>query len=326
MRFLIIICSAVLVSTSALADLATVREDHIVPRYAAFAEAAAELKNVAHNDCSAEAVLPAYHEAYDAWIAISHIQFGPIETRGTSLSLTFWPDPKDRTGKALNRLFSNEDGAVFVSEEFAQVSVAAQGFSALERLLTEPQGNTHYACAFIGAIATHIAGVAQDLAGDWQGSYGDQFAQPDASSEVAFSSEEDAERAVYTSISTALEFMHDQRLGRPLGTFDRPRPLRAEARRTERSSRHVLLGLQATKDLTNAFVDESLPDVNRAFDAAIARAETLDDPAFSGVADPARRFKIEVLQRSLRDVQVLVAENVGAALGINAGFNSLDGD
>lgn len=320
------ICATALLSGPVFADLVSVRDDHILPRYTAFAQAAAGLHETAKNDCSVAAVLPAYRETYDAWIGISHIQFGPIETRGTFLSLTFWPDPKDRVGKAFNRLVAARDAAVDDPEEFAQVSVAAQGFSALELLLTEPQGDTTYACAYTRAIAGYISSTAADLAQDWQGEYGDVFVSAGESDNAVFSSLADAQRAVYTSISTGMEFLHDQRLGRPLGTFDRPRPKRAEARRSGRSARHVVLSLEALQDLTNAFVDHPLPEIDAAFTATIERAKNLTDPSFAGVGDPAKRFKIEDLQRHVRDVQVLIAQDVGAALGISAGFNSLDGD
>lgn len=308
------------------ADLLAVRDHHILPRYSTFAQTALDLQKTADTNCSTDAVLPAYHAAYDAWISISHIQFGPIEARGTSLSMAFWPDPKNRTGKAMQRLLGAKDAAVFDADEFAQVSVAAQGFSALERLLTEPQDDAPYACAFTRAITVHISGEAHDLFKDWQGEYGSDFVSPAQEANTAFPSKPDADRAVYTSISTGLEFMHDQRLGRPLGSFDRPRPNRAEARRSDRSARHVLLSLQALQDLTNAFADSALPNVDAAFEAAIDRANTLHDPAFAGVMDPVSRLKVEVLQRHVYDVQVAVAEDVGADLGISAGFNALDGD
>ncbi|WP_299507498.1 imelysin family protein [uncultured Roseobacter sp.] len=319
-------CCAIILCSPAFADLIAVRDDHILPRYAAFAEAAGALEASAETDCTAAAVLAAYHAAYDAWIGVSHIQFGPIEARGTALSLSFWPDPKDRTGKAMTRLIASQDPVVANAEAFAQVSVAAQGFFALERLLTEPQDNVEYACTYTRAISGHIAQAARDLSADWQGDFGETFVTPGAAGNTTYLSPGDADRAVYTALSTALEFMHDQRLGRPLGTFDRPRPNRAEARRSGRSARHVVLSLEALQEMTNAFSEAPLPEANSAFTAAIDRVQALEDPSFAGVAVPAERFKIEVLQRNIRDLQVLIADDIGAALGISAGFNALDGD
>lgn len=324
MRFLSACALAFTVSTPAWADLQTAVEAHILPGYAAFSEAGQNLAQAAQTDCTPAYVLPYYHAAYDTWISISHIQFGPIEARNFNLALAFWPDPKDRTGKALTRLIAAQDDAVANPKNFQEVSVAAQGFSALERLLTEEQDEAVYACVFTQAIAIHIADVAQVLNEDWKTGFADAFV---TANDPTYQTEDEAQRALYTALSTALEFMHDQRIGRPLGTFDRPRPTRAEARRSERSLRHISLSLVALKDLTETGFSEAMTDETRtAFDVAIERANSLDDLALAGVADPSKRFKIEVLQRMVRDVQVAVAEQIGAPLGISAGFNSLDGD
>ncbi|MBW4709947.1 imelysin family protein [Roseobacter sp. YSTF-M11] len=323
---LIALCCGLLGGGPAVADLMAVRDQHILPGYAAFAAASKALEKTARDDCSPRSVLPVFHVAFDAWVSISHVQFGPVETRGASLSLAFWPDPKDRVGKALARLSHDQDAAVQTPDAFAQVSVAVQGFTALERLLTEPQGDPAYACRLTHAITRNIRRIADALTRDWNSAFGTAFVTAGAASNPTFPDSKDAERAVFTSLSTALEFLHDQRLGRPLGTFERPRPKRAEARRSDRSARHVILSLTVLKDLTNVFAHTPLGQVNAAFDAALARVAALDDPAFAGVSDPVRRLRIEALQHKVRELQIVVARDVGVALGINTGFNSLDGD
>ncbi|MCY4179353.1 MAG: imelysin peptidase, partial [Litoreibacter sp.] len=118
----------------------------------------------------------------------------------------------------------------------------------------------------------------------------------------------------------------DQRLGRPLGTFERPRPRRAEARRSERSLRHIELSLAALEELATTFYSGDLNLTKSAFADARARAAALDDPALAGVADPSKRIRIEALQRTVRDIQNAVNTEIGKPLGITAGFNALDGD
>ena len=63
-----------------------------------------------------------------------------------------------------------------------------------------------------------------------------------------------------------------------------------------------------------------------AFAEARTRADELNDPALEGVADPAKRFKVEVLQRAVNDVRNAINTEIGKPLGITAGFNALDGD
>jgi predicted lipoprotein len=323
-RLLAVISVGLVTAAPLSADTQTAISDHIVPRYTAFEDAAQTLADQATTDCTSSAVSASYHAAYDAWINVSHIQFGPIETRGTALALAFWPDTKDRTGKAITRLIA--EGPVFVStpDAFKDVSVAAQGFPAFERLLTEKQTGETAACALRQAVARFIAQAASDLHTDWKSGYAEAFARADVQS---YKTPRETRRALYTALSTSLAFLHDQRLGRPLGTFDRPRPTRAEARRSGRSQRHIVLSLYALKDLAEtAFADAISDELRGAFDTAIIRAEGLDDPSLAGVANPAKRLKIEVLQRAVRDIQVLVAAQIAGALGITAGFNSLDGD
>ena len=218
-----------LVATPAVGDVERALTEHILPGHATFAEATAALAKTAQTDCSAEAVRPAFHSAYDAWLGISHIQFGPIEDQGLSLAISFWPDPKDATGKAIGRLMSDADPIVDDPQSFGEVSVAAQGFTALERLLYEDQPEDAYACRLTRAIAAGLARNAAALQIGWE-NHADLMRT--AGANTRYQSKDEAHRALYTSLSSGLEFLDDQRLGRPLGTFDRPRPTRAEARRS----------------------------------------------------------------------------------------------
>ncbi|WP_415400596.1 imelysin family protein [Tateyamaria sp. SN3-11] len=306
-----------------LADVEATLGDHILPGYARLAEETANLAQAAQADCRPDAVRPAFHAAYDAWISVSHIQFGPLEDEALTLAMSFWPDPKDSTGKALARLTAASDPIVDDAETFEDVSAAAQGFTALERMLYDPQPDAVYACRLTQAIATGLARTSDTLASDWP-AFADLMRN--AGENTRFQSQLEAQRALYTALSTGLEFLHDQRLGRPLGTFDRPRPRRAEARRSERSLRHIQLQLGALEALATTMTDSALPQTRAAFATARSRAAALEDPALAGVADPAQRIKVEVLQQAVRAVQVAVIDEIGTPLGITAGFNSLDGD
>ncbi len=66
--------------------------------------------------------------------------------------------------------------------------------------------------------------------------------------------------------------------------------------------------------------------IDAAFLKPISRAQRLDDPRLEGVSDPSSRFRIEALQQEINDLRLLIEHELGAALGVLAGFNSLDGD
>ncbi|MEM9966905.1 MAG: imelysin family protein [Pseudomonadota bacterium] len=322
---LALILSAYLFAVPALADVRSAVTEHILPRHTHLAETSASLATSAAENCSPDGLRPAFNEAYDAWIAVSHIQFGPLEDNGLALAMAFWPDPKDSTGKAIARLTAANDRIVDDPEAFGDVSAAAQGFTALERLLYEPQENAAYACDLTKAISTGLARKSALLADQWP-TFGDVMTSAGEAGNTRFQDMLEAQRALYTALSTGLEFLHDQRLGRPLGTFDRPRPRRAEARRSARSLRHILLSLDALEDLAMRLSDAELPKTKRSFANARERALALEDPTLSGVADISTRFRVEVLQQTVRAVQIAVIEEIGAPLGISAGFNRLDGD
>jgi predicted lipoprotein len=100
-----------------------------------------------------------------------------------------------------------------------------------------------------------------------------------ADSNFRFQSPREAQRALHTALSKVLEFLHDQRLGRQFGTFDRPRPNRAEARRSGRSLRHVRLSLEALEELALLLARDDPSATRAAFAAARDPAGDIDNPA-----------------------------------------------
>ena len=312
--------------------LASTVEVHVLPGFAALSEATEALTQAAQTDCSPNSaeLQAAYHSAFDNWISVSHLRFGPTEVQDRAFSLAFWPDTKGFTPKALSGLIAAQDAAVETPEEFAKTSVAGRGFFALEQMLFDPkfadQGTEPYQCALTRAIALDIDGNARAIGADWA-IYATALTQPGENS--PYRSEDEAMQELYRALTTGLEFTGDTRLGRPMGTFDRPRPNRAEARRSNRSLRHVELSLIALRDLAaHLSADHSgiAAGLDAAFAKAITKAQSLDDPALAGVATPQGRFRVEALQQSINDIRAIAATELGPTLGINAGFNSLDGD
>ena len=114
-----------------------------------------------------------------------------------------------------------------------------------------------------------------------------------------------------------------------MGTFDKPRPKRAEAWRSGRALHHVIVSLQTLRALALILSENDgrlSADVARAFDQALAQALALEDPVFAGVDDPAQRLKIEILKQTIDTIREQQLANIGAKLGVAAGFNALDGD
>ncbi|MEM6618241.1 MAG: imelysin family protein [Pseudomonadota bacterium] len=278
-------------------------------------------KALAAAACDAPDFRARYDAAFDAFVAVSHVGFGPTQTDDRFFALGFWPDTRGVTQKQLMALIAARDTIADDPERFAKSSIAGRGFYALDWLIVANDGDADYRCALTHAITADIARMTADLVAEW----------PDHRAEMlsgagAYTGEDDALRALYTALTTGLQFTAEARLGRPLGTFDRPRPRRAEARRTGRSLRNVaqsLVGLEA--------LAATLSDGDAEVAAAFAEARDLagglaDDPVFAGVATPGGRFRVEVLQQSVARIRVMIQQGLGPQLGITEGFNRLDGD
>lgn len=306
---------------------------HILPRFEALSGASEALSNAAMQNCepASDTLRDAYNTAFDSWVSASHLRFGPTEVDDRAFALAFWPDSRGATPRTLASLISDEDPIAASPDAYTDVSIAARGFYALEFLLYDETlmqaGNADYHCNLVQAISADIAATTAAIYNDWQNRYVDVILSP--GSDAPYRNEEEVLQEMLRALSTGLQFTHDSRLGRPLGTFDRPRPTRAEAWRSERSAQHVMLSLASLQDLASHLA-ASDPDLsqtlNRQFDIAMDKLDALDDPVFQGVADPQSRLRIEVTQQTVGTIRTTVQTDLGPTLGVAAGFNALDGD
>lgn len=301
--------------------------DHILPGFDRFAVQTQALRTQAHQDCRTGAMQPAFHAAYDAWMGISHLHFGPLERDGRALTISFWPDKKGKIARKLAKRIADQDPIVHDAQRFAQASIAGRGLMALEQMLYEPRFNAYgtqdYSCALVQAISADLAQMAGQMRREWDG-YAHEMRNPGA--QGRFLSEGEVVQGIYTALLTGFEYNWTQRLGRPLGSFDKPRPLRAEARRSGRSWRNVMLSLEALQGLSSALYPDPAPLTQAAFDEAFAVAQDLPDGDFAQVSGVMGRLRVEIFAQRIEGVYDAVAGEIGAAMGLSAGFNSLDGD
>ncbi|WP_204115570.1 imelysin family protein [Shimia biformata] len=317
-------------------DLARLNTDavngHILPLVDSFQSAASALQTAAEDNCEATspALVAAFHDAVDAWTRMSHLRFGPTEKDDRAFAIAFWPDSRGKTPKELTVLLKSDEPAFMDATSFAEVSIAARGVYALEFLLFDARvqsvGTAEASCHLIQAIARDIARNADAIATDWA-SYAELILSP--SETGPYRNDAEAAQEFYKALSTGLQFTSDTRLGRPLGTFEKPRAARAELRRSGRSLRQVRLSLEGTRDLALILAQDA-PALQAQLDAlymvAFEVADGLDDPVLAGVADPQGRLRVEILQMSVDQIRSLIGAELGPALGVAAGFNALDGD
>lgn len=331
MKQLVALILCLVAATASADSVERVLDVHVLPGFARLAEETTLLAAVAEAGCDARDpdLRAALNGALRAWAGVSHLRFGPTEAENRAFALAFWPDSRGMTPKALAGLIAAEDPVVRDAQAFAQVSVAARGLYALEFLLydEDPAGSEAYRCALFRAIARDSAGLAQAMAADWRDRYAALMRAPGPDS--PYRSQDEAMQELFKALGTGLQITADLRLGRPLGTFEKPRPTRAEAWRAGLSLPLVIEALQSQRQLAlllaegDAGLKARLTD---AFDRALGDAVVLDDPAFAGVATPAGRIRVEALHQRINEIRQVVAQELGPELGVSAGFNALDGD
>lgn len=337
----LIIASACLFSFFSAAEAAedrsatvnAVLDQHILPGFAALAEKSGALAAAARTDCRATSqhLQEAYHTAFDAWIVVNHLRFGPTEQDNRAFALAFWPDTKGFTPKSLAKLIAGEDPVIDTEDSYDTVSIAARGFYALEFMLFDPTistaGSDGYRCELVRAITGDIASTTIAILADWDQRYADLMRNPGQSDR--YKNQEEVLQEMFKALNTGLQLAADTRLGRPLGTYERPRPKRAEARRSGRSLHNVALSLVSLRRLAGLLSADD-PTISAGLDAGFAKvlnmAATLDDPVFAGVATPEGRLRVEALQQAINDIRARANQDLGPLLGVEAGFNSLDGD
>lgn len=316
-----------LFATPLHADVAEAVDQFILPGYKTFAEAAENLDATAKADCSTAAIVPAYQAAFDAWLGVSFLRLGPAEVDGRSLAIQFWPDPKSLGTKAQSAMLRTQDPVVNDSGAFAEVSVAARGLMALERLLypAEPLPSGDYSCALIRATTADLARLSVLIVQDWQTDFAAALRTAGADGNTRFATKTEARQALYTALITGFEFVGDDRVGRPLGTFDKPRPERAEARASGRSLHNVTQSLAALQQFAKALVPD-VPATDAAFARAFAVAAKVQSPVFGDVDTPQGWLKAQILQQAIWATRDASIAEIGPALDVGIGFNAADGD
>lgn len=349
-------------SADATADPAAVTrslvERYVLPRHRVLADATAAFETAAAEFCrspdeprlaSAES---AFHAAADAWLAVEPLRFGPVELLMRGPRMYFWPDPTGRVAQDVAEFVAAGDETALAEDSFQAAPVSLQGLPAAEILLFDEEsrarllagaGEGRIRCALLNAIAANLRGIGAGLLADWESGerpFTEVIAAPGPDNPY-FASQEEVTVAFLKAVNHALRLALDTRLKPVLGA-DRAsaRPERAEARRSGRSLRNIVAGIEAAQAVylgaggegldrlaTARGTDEKIaPLLRKAFGMTLATANGVGAPLPRAALDPALRPKLEKLATQLQALRQLVGTRLAAALGLSVGFNALDGD
>lgn len=322
-----------------------VADRHIVPAYQRLSARAAHLDGIAKSACG-EGVLDlpnlqqAYSDAFLAWQGVQHIRFGPIQVLNRSYRFQLWPDKRGSVGKHLRKLLAGADQAKLDSETFTAGSVAVQGFSALERLLydefaeTKPD-NVTWRCDVVRAITHNLMQMSSALVGEWRdGSDAHRLFLADASrGNSYYESADEVSGNLLNSLHTQLELIVTQKLGRPLGKGpDKVFRKRAEAWRSGQSLAAIRENLSAGQALYETGFAPRLKDADmrgelgQQFRASLQTLAVIDGSLSDALTTPEGYRQLVQLRQQVSVLKGLVAGGLAAQLGLQLGFNSLDGD
>lgn len=351
MRFALALCLAGL-ATPALVGPVLAATDHaalaaraiqttIEPGFATLRENAADLATVTQETCATDgpinsaALRAAYDETFEAWARVDFLRLGPVEENNRGFAVEFWPDTKGATPRILAGLITAEDPVVDDPDAYAKLSIAARGLMALDDLLGDPdqgriEGNS-YRCRLLEAITVDLANTTNTIESGWHDPWARILTTAGAADNTVYLTPSELSKALYAALHDGLQADIDLRLGRPLGTFDRPQPRRAEAWRTERSLPNLTASIEALRAYAaTVFGPELAPAdaaaIDAAFESALIAASHILGPIDVEVAKPDGHFRVEALQSSLRRVQEAIGTRIPAAIGVAGGFNAMDGD
>ena len=302
-------------------------------QFGAFRDQSANLHDVAVAHCAGtadEAALKAaFVDTWMAWAPLDSYQFGPIEQQGAALTVNFWPDKKNFVGRALLDLTKQSPEAQADGAVVATLSAGAQGLPALEMLIYD---DSIPACPAVQGVSANLARLAENIYQGWFSDNGwADLARAAGPDNPVYLAPSEFTKVVYTALDFGLIRVADVRLGRPLGTFERPFPTRAEAWRSGLTAQIILAQLEGIEEVVMSGFAGDLGDNTRSwmrtlFDQTEDRAAAIDAPIYEAVADPMQRIRVEGLQSKVLYLQNQMAQDVGPNLGVETGFSAADGD
>ena len=334
---------------------------HVLPRYRSFAGATTHLREAAGALCEAPAedaldrARSAYHVAMDAWMAMQHLHFGPLEQELRTHRVYFWPQARGKVGDAVADLLGSGDDDIFSPGRFSGTSVAVQGLPAAEHLLFARGGALSVddeagsaSCRLLGAVSRNLEEIAHAALEEWtvaalgsgSASYADLMLEPGPGN-VDFPASQDAALLFFSALHTGLSLVAEVKVTPVLGDgLAGARPALAESRASGRSTRNVAINLEALQamyvgedgrglgEIVAASKEDPALDplMRKAFRLTLETARSFDAPLETAATDPNLRKRVERLSLQVRALRQLVRTRVAEALDLAVGFNALDGD
>ena len=320
----------------------------IRPGYRAFHEATAGLAEAGKALCAepSRATLTAAQESFgktvDAWSRIEVIRFGPVTEQNRLERVLYWPDRKGIGLKQVQAALAAKDPTAADAARLAGKSVAMQGLGALEFVLYGTGSaalatGDAYRCSYGAAISGNLDTIAAELDAAWADpeGFGKIWANP-AADNPAYRDGAEAVTELMDVFVTGTDLVRDVRLGGFLheeAEDDKPRlALFWRSGKTVDALAGNLAGMKALLEASK--LADALPadqawigkEALFEFSNAANATTAAEGPIADVLADPDKRSKLSYFGLVTSSLSNIFGTQMSGALGLTAGFSSLDGD
>jgi predicted lipoprotein len=334
---------------AARAVMARAVDRYIKPGYADFHASAEALADAAATLCASpsqdqlKAVEGRFAETISSWSRIELLRDGPVMQENRLERILFYPDRKSTGLKQVQALMARPDETATDPIALKDRSVAMQGLGAFEYVLfgVYPEslttGKQSFRCRYGLAIAKNVAAIAGELDAAWAAPDGIQmqWKNPSATNPVYRDSAEAMQALIGLQVHGA-EMVRDQRI-KPFykGRDAKLSPKAAIFWRSGNTVRMIegnIAGLERlwkVSDMGVLLAPSSRPLADSIFfrykSAGLAAAR-LTQPTQQALADKVILGRLDYIEAALKDAIDQINGDIGAAVGLEAGFSFADGD
>ncbi len=296
----------------------------------------------APSEATLDAARKSFSKTVDAWSQIEIIRFGPVTEQNRLERVLFWPDRKGIGLKQVQAALASKDPTAADAKQLAGKSVAMQGLGALEFVLLGTgfealaMGDP-YRCSYGEAISGNLDAVAADLEAAWAApdGFARTWANP-AADNPAYRDGAEAATELIDVFVTGTELVRDVRLGgflREEAEDDKPRlALFWRSGKTVDALAGNLAGMKALLEASK--LADALPadqawmgkEALFEFSNAANAASAAQGPIADVLGNAEKRSKLAYFGLVTSSLSNIFGTHISGALGLTAGFSSLDGD
>ncbi|MDB5524139.1 MAG: iron-regulated protein precursor [Rhizobium sp.] len=334
---------------AARAVIAKAVDLYIRPAYVDFHVKAAALSAETGKLCAApsddqlKTVSARFADTIEAWGKVEIIREGPVLEQNRFERVLFYPDRKSTGLKQVQALIADPDESVTNPDSLRDRSVAMQGLGAFEYVFfgSYPEGvisgKDSFRCRYGLAIARNIETIGGELDAAWGAPDGiaDAWKNPSADNPV-YRNGAEAMQALIGLHVHGIEMVRDQRFKAFYkGRDQRMLPNAAVFRRSGNTIRAITANVEGLAKLWQVSdMNALLPADKRSsassvlfdYKAATAAIRKLQAPTADMLKDDKYLAKLDFIEFTLKDAMTRIDTDIGAAVGLSAGFSFADGD